>query len=546
MSAVSRESQALTHSPHKGETRTPLRAHNTPTDMQRMGSVRGYIAAALAALILVPSFGTAWTARTPSFNSHIDPSLSAGEVALVHTSVGHAGALSLKLAQLGAVDVETDSAVNMVIARLSAPALAAIAADPTVITATHDTAIVATGDRTNNWLGFEDDAPVATSGTGAFATSLLAIRAPYAWTRSTGEGVTVAILDTGIADHPDLGKRKVKARVDFVKDGNTAQDPGGHGTFVAGVIAANGQMKGVAPDADLVSLRVLDANGNGTVANVVGAFDWLLKNSQRYHVDVVNLSWGAPQATSYHKDILSALVESLWFDGITVVAAAGNGGPTAGTVTAPGADPFVVTVGSFTDQGTTAFGDDRESTFSGRGPTLDGFAKPDTLAPGEHVQSLRVAGVTYLDSHGRPAGKTTDAYVRMTGTSAAAAFVSGVAALVASDHKRFSPTQIKGAIVASGRPISGSSTKAVDALLALSAMTTVNVGLKPSALLIQILLTSRALRLKGVTWEGVTWDGVTWDGITWESVNWKSVSWESVSWETITWEGVTWAKVVAK
>ena len=523
--------------------------------MLRVGSVRTAITAALAAIILVPSFGTAWTARTPSFNSHIDPSLSAGEVALVQTSVGHAGALSLKLAELGAVEIETNSAVNMVSARLSPQALSAIAADPTVLTATRDTQVVATGDRAGDRPAFEDDAPPSTS-TSAYATSLMAIRAPSAWTRSTGAGVTVAVVDTGIADHPDLGQRKVKARVDFVHDGNTAQDPGGHGTFIAGVIAANGQMKGVAPDASLVSLRVLDANGNGTVRNVAGAFDWLLKNSKRYQIDVVNISWGAPQATTYHKDILSALVESLWFSGLTVVVAAGNSGPNAGTVTAPGSDPFVVTVGSFADQGTATTSDDRVSTFSGRGPTLDGFAKPDTLAPGEHVQSLRVAGVTYLDSKGLPAGEPSDVYVRMTGTSAAAAFVSGVAALVASEHNNFSPTQIKGAIVASGRAITGSPTKAVDATLALTRMTTVNAGLHPSKLLLQILVSSRALRLKGVTWEGVTWDGVTWDGITWESVKWsgitwdgitwESITWESVSWETITWEGVTWAKVIAR
>ena len=535
-----------------------------------MGSVRRSITAALAAVMLVPSFGTAWTARTPSVHSHIDPSLSAGEVALVQTSVGHAGALSLRLAELGAVEIETDSAVNMVIARLSPQALAAIATDPTVLTATPDTAIVATGDRPGDRPAFEDNTAPSTS-TSAYATSLMAIRAPSAWTRSTGAGVTVAVVDTGIADHPDLGNRKVKARVDFVHDGNTAQDPGGHGTFIAGVIAANGQMKGVAPDARLVSLRVLNATGSGTVRNVAGAFDWLLKNSKRYQIDVVNLSWGAPQATTYHKDILSALVESLWFSGLTVVAAAGNSGPGAGTVTAPGSDPFVVTVGSFADQGTATTSDDRLSTFSGRGPTLDGFAKPDILAPGEHVQSLRVAGVTYLDSKGLPVGEPSDVYVRMTGTSASAAFVSGVAALVASEHKHFSPTQIKGAIVASGRAITGSSTKAVDAALALTRMTTVNAGLHPSKLLLQILLSSHALRLKGVTWEGVTWDGVTWDGvtwdgvtwdsvkwdgitwdgitwdgITWESITWESVSWESVSWETITWEGVTWAKAVAR
>ena len=526
--------------------------------MKREWGVQKLVAVALAALMLVPSFGTAWTARTPSLSSHVDPSLSAGEVALVHTSAGLAGALSHKLTLLGATDVETASAADMVIARLSDRALAAIATDTTVTVATRDTAIVATGGR--GQVGFEEDDHTVTA-TSADMAAMFAIRAPYAWTRTTGEGVTVAVLDTGIADHPDLGRRKVKARVRFVNDGSTAQDPAGHGTFIAGLIAADGQMKGVAPDADLVSVRVLDANGNGTVANVVKAIDWLLKNAKRYHIDVVNLSWGAPQATTYHKDLLSALVESLWLSGMTVVAAAGNDGPTNGTVTAPGADPFVITVGSFADKGTATWGDDTESSFSGRGPTLDGFAKPDTLAPGEHVRSLRVAGVTYLDTNGKPVGSSTDAYVHMTGTSAAAAFVTGVAALLASAHRRFGPTQIKGAIIASGRPVSGSPRSALDASQALVRTGPANVGLRPSNLLLQILVLSRALRVKGVTWEGVTWEGVTWDGITWdgvtwdgvtwesvswETVRWQSVSWQSVSWETVSWEGVTWATVVKR
>ncbi len=301
---------------------------------------------------------------------------------------------------------------------------------------------------------------------------------------------------------------------------------------------------------------MLDANGNGTVANVVKAIDWLLKNHKRYHVDVVNLSWGAPQVTTYHKDILSALVESLWLSGMTVVAAAGNDGPTAHTVTAPGSDPFVITAGSFADHGTAAFGDDTLSSFSGRGPTLDGFAKPDTLAPGEHVRSLRVAGVRYLDAAGLPAGEPTDTYVNMTGTSAAAAFVSGVAALVAAEHKRFSPTQIKGAIIASGRPVVGSEATAVDAAMALERTGNANLGVRPSNLLLQILVLSHALRVKGVTWEGVTWeaitwdgitwDGITWDGITWDGITWEHVRWESVSWESVSWEGVTWARVVRR
>src|SRR5207247_7745646 len=132
-------------------------------------------------------------------------------------------------------------------------------------------------------------------------------------------------------------------------------------------------------------LRVLDQNGNGTMHSVVAAFDWLLHNRTTMGIKVLNLSFGAPQRSSYHREILAGLVESAWFAGITVVAAAGNGGPDPGSVTMPGADPFVITVGSFGDKGTLATNDDRESKFSGRGPTRDGFTKPDVLAPGEHI-----------------------------------------------------------------------------------------------------------------------------------------------------------------
>ena len=170
------------------------------------------------------------------------------------------------------------------------------------------------------------------------------------------------------------------------------------------------------------------------------------------------------------------------------------------------------------------------------------------------MASLRVAGLTYRDASGVPIGSATDRYIHMTGTSASAAFVSGVAALVMSAHKRFGPTEVKGAIVASGRPVQGSVTTAVDASAALVRTGTANAGLHPSRLLVMLLATSHALKLKGVTWEGVTWEGITWDGITWdgvtwesltwESIRWESVSWESVSWETVRWEGVTWAKRV--
>lgn len=511
-----------------------------------VGGKRGVLAAALlAAAVVISSPGTAGTSRAAASNASVDPSLRAGELALVRTTPGSAGALSAKVTELGAMDVRTFSAASTVVARLSAQALAAVQNDSTVTVATRDTPVVALWDGKDK-TGFEGDderradkdkgdkrGDTDTTASSQFV-SILAIRSQLAWSRSTGDGVTVAIMDTGVAAHPDL-RGKVKVRVDFVHDGSTLADPAGHGTHIAGVIAANGVMKGVAPDADLVSLRVLDATGNGTLAGVVGAFDWLLKHRGQYDIKVLNLSWGAPQATSYHKDILSALAESAWFSGIAVVAAAGNGGPAAGTVVTPGSDPFVITMGSFDDNKTAGAADDSLSPFSAKGPTLDGFTKPDTLAPGRSVWSLRVPGLVYCcDAAGAPIGSTSDPYIRQSGTSVSAGFGSGVAALVAAAHKDYSPTKIKGAIVASGRAVSGSTTKAVDAPQALVSMTRVNQGLVPSRLLMQLLKKSG---------DKIHLGGVSWEGLTWESISWETVSWETVSWEGVTWEGVTWQLV---
>jgi subtilisin family serine protease len=531
------------------------------------GIHKSFIAVALAAAFVVSSFDTAWTVRTASFRPTVDPSLRAGEVALVHTTAGHAGALSSKLQTLGAVEIRTAAAADTVIARLSDDALAAIKVDPTVTLATTDIAIVATGG--GNGAGYEnptddednnDNNQIPRTGTignrhvNTATPTYFGLRASLAWTRSTGAGVTVAVMDSGIADHPDLAG-KIAARADFVNDGSALQDPGGHGTFIAGVIAANGRMKGVAPDARLVSLRVLSATGRGTISSVIRAFSWLLQNKTTYHIDVVNLSFGAPQATSYHKDLLAALAESAWFSGITVVAAAGNAGPAAGTITTPGSDPFVITAGSFDDHGSLDPSLITVSTFSASGPTLDGFTKPDTLAPGEHVLSLRAAGVSYLDSAGLPIGTLTDRYIHMSGTSASAAHVSGVAALVLAANHDFKPTNVKGAILASGRAISGATTAAVDPLDALTRTGPANVGLLPSRLLMQQL--ASVFQLRGISWErlgvswerlGVSWEllGLSWEAISWEAISWEAISWETVAWETVAWEGVSWEGPVAK
>jgi len=469
---------------------------------------------AAAVLILAAAPGTNWT------QAPVDPALVSGGYALVRVGHGAAGAVAAEALAAGATDVAALDAIDVVTARVSQDAVRALRTDARVAFIAADTTVTAVG---------KDDHYEKPAGNPS--PGIAVISAERAWSRATGRGVTVALMDTGVARHPDLDG-SVVAQNDFVGDTATRLDPSGHGTFVAGLIAAHGEtFKGVAPDAKLVSLRVLDQKGQGTMHSVLAAFDWLLHNRSAYHISVLNLSFGAKQTTSYHRSLLAGVVESAWFAGIAVVAAAGNAGPGAHTVSMPGADPFVITVGSLDDQGTLETGDDRESKFSGRGPTRDGFAKPDVLAPGEHVVSLRVPG-TALDKDGE---SNLTLYARLTGTSASSAMAAGVAALVLEARSRYTPTQVKGALVAGGRDVVGTRTPVVNAFDALTAHPArVNVGVAPSAVLIKVLVAS------GQVSGGVNWDGVTWEGITWESVTWEGVTWESVSWESVTWESVTW------
>jgi serine protease AprX len=483
----------------------------------QMGDTARRLLAAFFALALIITAlpGTNWTAPT-------DPNLAAGDYALIQVAPGTAGAVAAKATAAGATDVAALDKLDIVTARMSADSLRSLQNDSHVTFMATDTVVTAAGK------GEHFERP-----SGRPSPGVQAVDANQAWTGATGSGVTVALMDTGIARHPDL-EGSVIARVDFVNDGATLLDPSGHGTFVAGLIAAHGEtFKGVAPDAKLVSLRVLDQNGNGTMRSVLAAFDWLLQNRTSMHIKVLNLSFGAPQRSSYHRELLAGVVESAWFAGITVVAAAGNDGPATGTVSMPGADPFVVTVGSFADQGTLATNDDRESVFSSRGPTRDGFAKPDVLAPGEHVVSLRVPG-TALDREARDL--PTGPYARLSGTSASTAMVAGAAADILEAHRSYSATQVKGAVIASGRRIVGTRTPGLDVDDSLTVRPArVNDGVLPSFVLLRLLAQSG-----NVFGPGIAWDGISWEGISWESVSWEGVAWEAVSWEGVTWDSVTW------
>jgi subtilisin family serine protease len=487
--------------------------------------------------------GTAWTGRASVARVDVDPALNAGEVALIQVAAGTAWTLAADLTRAGATEVATFDSVNVVSARLSDQALAAISTNRTVLRATTDATVTAAGGKRERDL---DEDP---NGERLDSIGVAAIGAPEAWKRSTGKDVVVALMDSGIGMHPDLGAGKVVKRMDFVDDHAVALDPAGHGTHLAGVIAGKGtSFRGVAPDAKLVDLRVLDRSGEGTLSDVIAAFDWLLKNRKAYHIGILNLSFGTAQRSSYHSDLLAALAEAVWFSGVTVITAAGNGGGSDEGIVTPGIDPFVITAGSFDDQGTLSTQDDRESSFSAVGPTKDGVAKPDVLAPGRRVVSLQAldSASGKLKLPHKTKGRDDVLYGRMSGTSVASAMVTGVAALVLSEHRSYTPTKIKGSLVGSGRDLAGTPRNAVDAAKSLSASARgTNVGLVPSHLLVEILVKSGVLGT-GITWEGVTWESVTWSGVTWEAVTWESVSWESVTWESVSWEGVMWETVTSR
>lgn len=277
----------------------------------------------------------------------------------------------------------------------------------------------------------------------------------------TGAGIGVAVLDSGIAPHSAIGTRVV-ARANFVSwEPDVAGDAFGHGTHVAGAIAgANTKYTtayagGSAPGAKLIDVRVLGTRGGGLTSDVIAGIDWVIANKSAYNIGVITLALGHPVTEPSTTDPLCRAVARATAAGITVVASAGNygltstGAPVLGGITSPGNSPLAITVGALDTMGTLDRGDDRVADYSSRGPTAYEFAvKPDVVAPGTRIVSLEAfksyLSTTYPQWH--IAGGSTNAYMKLSGSSMATGVVAGGVALLLQAEPSLKPSQVKTAL----------------------------------------------------------------------------------------------------
>ena len=346
----------------------------------------------------------------------------------------------------------------------------------------------------------------ATTGTTLLTAFNQSLGTDRAWTSTyaaTGKGITVAVIDTGIAGNladfrtsqKDTSSRVIASVVTNPQAGS-AGDGYGHGTHVAGLIAGNGfnratsdplfgKYAGTAPDAKLVSIKASDEHGIATVLDVIYGLQFAVDNRAAYAIRVVNLSLESSTAQSSRLDPLDAAVEQAWLHGLVVVAAAGNRGTAPDAVSyAPGNDPYAVSVGAVDDLGTKSVKDDVIASWSSRGVTQDGYKKPDILAPGARLVSSLAPGSDF--SRECPSCVVSGEYIRLGGTSMAAAVTSGVVADLLQAHPTWTPEQVKAVLMGTARTITSGKEVAADVAVRVTdpkIYANANAGLTPNTLL---------------------------------------------------------------
>jgi len=266
----------------------------------------------------------------------------------------------------------------------------------------------------------------------------------------TGSNVVVAILDTGVYPHPDLTKPKNRIIYfkDFVNNKKFPYDDNGHGTHVAGTVAGNGTMSkgkynGIAPEAKIIGIKVLDSNGSGNASDILAGMQWVLDNKDKYNIRIVSLSLGSKPNKAATMDPLIRGVNALWDNNLVVVAAAGNSGPKRSTIASPGISPKIITVGASDDMRTIEPFDDSIADFSSRGPVGCCGKKPDLVAPGVNIVSTATDKKYGGDKNGPDGANMPKPYRTMSGTSVSTPIVSGCIALILEKYPSLTPNDIK-------------------------------------------------------------------------------------------------------
>jgi serine protease AprX len=381
-----------------------------------------------------------------------------------------------------------------------------------------------------------------------------------------GSGVTVAVLDTGVTRHPDLGER-VAARVDLTPDGD-GYDRYGHGTHMIGVVAGDGgasggRWAGAAPGASVLPVKVATWNGATDVSAVIAGLEWIAAHRERYGIRVVNLSYGTDSSQKWLEDPLNDAVERLWEAGVLVVVGAGNAGDGGSKIEKPGDDPYVLTVGAADTRGTAERGDDAVAAFSSHGPTGDGIAKPDLVAPGIAIVSQRAVGSS-IDELGARA-RVDEHYFKGTGTSQAAAVVSGVAARMFDAAPAMTPDEAKAALVDTAAPelagAAGAGAGLVDASAAVGAAVARSYASRPANQGLDASSgTGKIDSSRGGVKPYTDWKergkpeqlsgeydalGQAWDGNAWAARDWSAAGWASSPWALYTTTARGWSDALA-
>jgi serine protease AprX len=373
---------------------------------------------------------------------------------------------------------------------------------------------------------------------------------PAGW---TGKGVGVAVLDTGVNgslkdwNGTNGASRMVDSALFTVDTSVTGTNDGhGHGTHVAGIILGNswwsnttalrGKYIGVAPEANLINVKVSDNKGMSYVSDVVMAIDWVVANREVHNIRVMNLSLVASVAESARTSVLAAAVERAWFHGILVVVSAGNSGPNT-LFYPPANDPFVITVGASDPMGTATRADDGMAPWSSYGISQDGVVKPDVVAPGRRIIApIANNGATLTKSF--PERIVDGSYIWMSGTSMAAPVVSGIAALAFQAHPEWTNDQVKWLLMQTATPVLGVGQGAGQ----VNAAAVVNYSGTPLHANQGLTINEQLIGPDGaVLYDSANWSAANWSAANWSAANWSAANWSAANWSAANWSSANWS-----